>query len=102
LVATFGSTHLDHRDLKAARYPVDYGTYEELNDMGKKLSKLTVHNIYMRHRLDPEDADADWATYRDVDPSPFVSIFSGQQACKLPKPWLKLKPTDDLRAKNDR
>lgn len=85
-----------YRDLRAAKYPIDYGSYQELSALGRKLADLTVENTGMRHLLDPKNDDAGWRTFRDVDPSPFVSIFTGQGSCALPKRWLELGPDDDV------
>ena len=80
------------RNLREAKYPVDFGTYGELNELGQKLVKLGLENVKMRHLLDPESSDASWKTFRDVDPQMLQSIYTGQRAAPLPQAWLELKP----------
>ena len=82
------------RNLKDAKYPVDFGTYGALNELGKKLVSLGFENLKMRHLLDPESEDSKWKTFRDVEPDKLQSIFTGQKAAPLPKPWLELKSND--------
>ena len=82
------------RDMRDANYPVDYGSYDGLTSVGKKLVELGLQNIHVRHLLDPDSKDSDWKTFRDADPSPFVSIHTGQGSSSLPKRWLDLKQGD--------
>lgn len=84
------------RNLRDSKYPVDFGTPGELNELGKKLVQLGLENVKMRHLLDPDSEDSAWKTFRDVDPQPLRSIYTGQQSAPLPKPWLELKPDDDV------
>lgn len=74
---------------KDAGYPIDFGSYGDLNELGQKLVKLGAQNIYMRHTL-----DSDWMTFRDVDAGPFVSAHTGQKSLALPKPWVELSGDD--------
>ena len=78
------------RDFRDSHYPVDFGTYEGLNENGNMLLDLGVLNITMRHLLKEDSPDTDWKTFRDVDPTPFRSIHSSQQACSFSKHWLDL------------
>ena len=89
------------RNLRDAKYPVDFGTYGELNDLGKKLVTLGLENVKMMHLLEPESKDSTWKTFRDVKPDTLQSIFTGQKATPLPKPWLELKGDDVLFVKRD-
>jgi Flavin-binding monooxygenase-like len=84
------------RNLRDSKYPVDFGTYGALNELGQNLVRLGVEHFKMLHLLDPNSPNASWATFRDVVPSQIQSIYTGQKAVPLPKPWLDLKPEDDL------
>jgi Flavin-binding monooxygenase-like len=84
------------RDFKDSKYPVDFGTYEELNENGNLMVDLGINNLTMRHLLREDSPDSDWRTYRDVDPTKFRSIYTGQCAYPFPKPWLELDPDYDV------
>ena len=84
------------REFKDSKYPVDFGTYEELNDHGNMLVDLGLQNLYVRHLLKDDSPDAEWRTFRDVDPAPFRSIYTGQQACAFRKHWLDIVKNEAL------
>jgi len=79
------------RNMRLAKYPVDFGNFDELNDDGKKYSHLQWPNYHARTALNQKSPDAEWRTYRDYDPKQFKSIFTGQEACSLPAHWLNLE-----------
>lgn len=78
------------RNMRNAKYPVDFGTAETLNDLGNKFFQLLLRKISSRRELDPDSKEAEWRTYRDADPLTFESIYTGQAAAPLPKRWLEL------------
>ena len=79
------------RNMRLAKYPVDFGTFDELNEDGTKRSQLYLPNHHARIALDRKSPDAEWKTYRDYDPKQFRSIVTGQEACPLPAHWLDLE-----------
>mmetsp|Transcript_31180 Transcript_31180/g.47171 ORF Transcript_31180/g.47171 Transcript_31180/m.47171 type:complete len:623 (-) Transcript_31180:235-2103(-) len=84
------------RNLKEAKYPVDFGTYGDLNDLGKRLVKLGLENIKLRHLLDPSEEEAEWKTFRDANPTGLSSIYTGEIPSALPKPWMELKGDESV------
>lgn len=84
------------RDMRMAKYPADFGTYNDLTEEGEKHVQLALQNLYARHLLDPESPDAEWKTFRDADPTPFKSIYTGQGSCALPGRWLDLDKSKKL------
>jgi len=76
------------RNMRCANYPVDFGTYSELNEMGEKFVQIELQNDYARSMLDPKEPESEWMTFRDVDPKKFKSIFTGQSASALPGHWI--------------
>lgn len=78
------------RNMRLAKYPVDFGTYSRLNEMGKKFVQIELHDDYARSMLDNKAPEAEWMTYRDVNPKKFKSIFTGQSASALPRHWLDM------------
>mmetsp|Transcript_29366 Transcript_29366/g.44815 ORF Transcript_29366/g.44815 Transcript_29366/m.44815 type:complete len:628 (-) Transcript_29366:258-2141(-) len=84
------------RNLKESKYPINFGTYGDLNDLGKKLVKLGLENIKLRHLLDPSNEETEWKTFRDANPKGLSSIYTGETPSPLPKPWLLLKSDDNI------
>lgn len=79
------------RNMKQANYPVDYGTFDELNDKGKQHLDHYLSSCYTRVALDKKSPDRVWKTYRDAaDSYSFKSLFTGQEACPLPGRWLDI------------
>jgi hypothetical protein len=87
------------RDLRDANYPVDFGTYGQLTELGEKLVQLGLARVAAMHTDD--DADADWKTFRDTDPEKFFSIYTGKKSAALPKPWLELTSEDNVTGEGD-
>jgi hypothetical protein len=78
------------RDMIDSNYPLNIGTYGELNEKGEALVKFNIDSSYARYNLDGESPDAEWRTFRDCDPSNCYSIFSGTKAVPLKCHWLDL------------
>jgi hypothetical protein len=78
------------RDMIDSNYPLNIGTYGELNEKGEALVKFNIDSSYARYNLDGESPDAEWRTFRDCDPSKCYSIFSGTKAVPLKCHWLDL------------
>ena len=73
------------REARDAGYPVDFGTFNELNSKGQAL--VTYGLVADRHHYDTENT----ATFRDGDPSQCHSMFTGATAVPLWRPWLELE-----------
>uniref|UniRef100_A0A7S3PZT7 Uncharacterized protein n=1 Tax=Chaetoceros debilis TaxID=122233 RepID=A0A7S3PZT7_9STRA len=74
-----------------AKYPLCLGTREELNETGKKFCEMTVDDLrsqYLLWRCTPEEKK--WKTFRDSDPSPFSSLFTGTKPVPMNGKWIEL------------
>lgn len=87
--------NLEHRllarDAFDSGYPLDLGTYGELNEKGKALVAIHTDNEYSRYEMDASTPDASWRTFRDCDPSQCRSIFTGTESIPLKGRWLELE-----------
>lgn len=79
------------RDMKAAKYPVDFGDFKKLSPLGNKVVDLLEVTAKSRTGLKKDVPESKWMTFRDVDPSQFKSLFTGTPACALPGHWLDLQ-----------
>lgn len=77
-------------------YPVQYGNGQSLNEMGQQLSLLNVYDTQTRYKLNADDPDSKWRTFRDADPTEFKSIFTGTVASSLKEKWLDLDDEGNL------
>lgn len=75
--------------MKTCNYPVDFGDWNKLNKKGEQCVKMIVASGNARDRIPPEDKA--WKTFRDVDPSEFVSLHTGAPACALPAHFMDVK-----------
>ena len=83
------------RDMMDSNYPLDIGSYEELNKKGNDLMEFNVQCSYARYSLDEESPDAEWKTFRDCTPSDcYQSIFTGTKAAPLKRHWIDLSEND--------
>jgi len=79
------------RDFRASKYDVDLGTYDDLNETGRKFVSIGVETLKLRHLCGEEPGEAEWRTFRDVlDTSKIRSVYTGQEASKLPQCWLEV------------
>lgn len=75
--------------MKECKYPVDLGDWKKLSKKGEAFVKMLVASGSARSRI-PKD-ESSWMTFRDVDPSHFVSIHTGIPACALPGHFMDIK-----------
>lgn len=84
------------RSMQEAKYPVSFGTFEELNETAKAI--ISYDKLVYNHRtvLDPDNEEENaWRTYRDyTDAHKFCSTFTGTEAVPLPGRWIDLDATD--------
>ncbi len=78
------------RDTQTAGYPAGFGSYEKLSERGEMMVDMTYEDSACRYRLNSDDPDSSWRTFRDCDPSPFKSIFTGTRAVPLKGKWVDL------------
>lgn len=79
------------RDCFDAKYPLQIGTYEGLNEVGKALVEFNLVDSYYRYDLDEESSEASWKTFRDCDPSSKIySVITGTKAVPLKGRWLDI------------
>jgi len=87
-------TRLLAHELQVGGYPFNIGTREKLNEKGERICMMATKSWYDRTTLDPDSEDSAWRTFRDADPSGYVSVHSGNVAVPLKKPWMDLDDND--------
>lgn len=85
-------------DARDAGYPLNIGTRDALNDTGRALVAIELRNEDSRVEMDETSPDAAWRTFRDVDPSAYVSVMTGTGAAPLKGRWLEIEgyEVDDI------
>jgi Flavin-binding monooxygenase-like len=79
------------RAMREGRYPLDIGTFEQLNEVGEKIFQYGLLEDSHRTELDPVGDEKNWKTFRDVDePDKCCSFFTGSKAVPLEKPWMEI------------
>ena len=78
------------RDMEAAGYPAGFVSYEKVSERGERMVKMEYETWQMRYRLKSGDPDSSWRTFRDGDPSPFKSIYTGTGSVPLKGKWMDL------------
>ena len=85
------------RKMSYGSYPVDFASFMEINDVGKEFVRMSVQNL--KNRLDLKDEsvkDRTWKTFRDMDPSPYVSLFTGMKSIAMKGKWLEVDDDGNL------
>jgi len=80
--------------LQEGGYPFNIGTREKLNEKGECIRNMLDTSWYNRTTLDPDSEDIEWRTFRDADPSDYVSVHTGNEAVHLKKRWMDLDDND--------
>ena len=83
------------RALEQANYPLNIGTYQQLNEKGKALMRYGSLSYYDRHIPETEK---EWKTFRDVSrekAAQYVSLHSGTCAVPLPKRWMDIDENEE-------
>jgi thioredoxin reductase len=75
------------RDMKASGYPVDFGDWKNLSKKGVQMVDMMIAAGLSRSKIPSEDSS--WKTFRDADPTQFVSVHSGAVAAPLSRPWIE-------------
>jgi len=88
------------RDMKIAKYPVNFGKVDKLNSLGEKYVDLCIQTERLRSALSMASPDSANKTFRDVEnPKAFASLYSATASCSLPRQWLDLTKDPDAPAK---
>ena len=83
------------RSMQEAKYPVSYGSYDELNETARTLIKYNSLSYYHRASLVADDKEKG-KTFRDcVDSDQFRSIFTDDKAVPLKHRWLDIDANDE-------
>lgn len=78
------------RDMLSGGYPAGFGSYEKLSERGELMVNMTEEDSQGRYRLKSGEPDSSWRTFRDCDPTPFKSIFTGTGSVPLKGKWMDL------------
>jgi hypothetical protein len=78
------------RDMKDGGYPFSLGTYDELNDKGEEMLRMTAADDNARYQLEENSEDIEWRTFRDIDTHGFSSLITGTEAVPYPGRWMDL------------
>jgi len=70
-------------------YPFNIGNAEELNESGELIVNMHLHSLEAR-QIDPNTTESIWKTFRDDDPSGYVSLHTGKVAVPFEKHWIDL------------
>jgi hypothetical protein len=76
--------------MQEARYPLQLGSLDKLNEKGEllvKMSSTTNAERYAKGRSSK-------STFRDVDPANFKSLHTGKQAAALKAKWMDIDDKD--------
>jgi len=78
------------RDMKDAKYPVNFGDMKKLSKLGDQVANIIVANGRCRAMLQ-KDEDAGWKTFRDNNQTEFISLFTNTSSCPFKGHWIDLK-----------
>jgi len=85
------------RDMKDAKYPLQIGDIDNLNEVGIAMMKMEHWGDLARAMLEYEDEDTKrWKTFRDADPSECRSFITGNSAIALKGKWLEIDNEGNL------
>jgi len=84
------------RDMQSAGYPAGFGNYEKLSERGELMVDMTNEDCQGRYLLKSGEPDSSWRTFRDCDPSPFKSIFTGTGSEPLKGKWMDLDSNGEV------
>lgn len=79
------------RDMNDGNYPLQLGDFYALDETGLKLSRMMVAGGFARVDLwESDDETKEWKTLRDLDPTPFTSLFTGMGSVPLKGKWIEV------------
>jgi thioredoxin reductase len=79
------------RDMKDAKYPMQFGDINQLNKVGTELVRMMSYDSFGHFDLwNCDDETKCWKTFRDTDPSPFRSLLTGMGSTSLKGKWLEI------------
>lgn len=74
------------KDIMDCNYPLDIGTYHELNEKGQAFVEISLSD-FDAHQVDLVKG----MTFRDHNPVNIRSVMTGTMAVPLKQPWLELE-----------
>jgi len=77
------------QEAQDALYPLQFGTGKELNAKGDLVVKMQNIATNARFITDPKSKNSLWWTFRDVDPSGFISLHTNTSAIAYEKKWIQ-------------
>jgi len=76
----------------------DFGTYNDLSPRGEALLAQFVDEDWSRKfPIDP--VESEWRTFRDLDPTPYTSLYTGAKAAPLKAHWIDLDNNGNVMVK---
>ena len=80
------------KEMKVGAYPFQLlsSNDDELNEKGELLREMNINVGLERNRIEKTS----WRTFRDVDPSNFVSLHSGKASVPFKNRWIDLDDND--------
>jgi hypothetical protein len=83
------------RDQVVGGHGGGWGSYEKLSERGENLVDQLVNEDPSR-KFPIVEEETEWRTFRDIDPTPFESIYTGIKAAPLKGHWIDLGDDGDL------
>ena len=84
------------RDQVAGGHGGDWGSYDKLSVRGEKLVDQLVEEYYGSRMFPIVEEETEWRTFRDIDPTPYESIYTGIKAAPLKGHWMDLGDDGNL------
>ena len=85
------------REMSDAKYPLQIGNINELNEVGLAMLQASFLSSLSRASLEDESEEIKlWKTFRDTDPSAFRSFVTGSQPTALKGRWLEIDDEGNL------
>ena len=80
------------RSMIDANYPIRIGDADNLNALGNQLLDMLITSSFYKYNLGNHDSETKhWQTFRDIDPSPFKSIFTGMPSIPFKSRWMDIE-----------
>lgn len=85
------------RTMEDAKYPMSYGSYEQVNELAEQCLQSSLWGYEHRSSLNQCNEDGrSWMTFRDVkDTERHCSMFTGSKSVPLKKKWLESEAGDE-------
>ena len=84
------------KNMVESGYPGYLGTSKELSERVEDLVHLDWESVRSRLQLNTNGTDSAWRTFRDCDPSPYRSLYTGTRPVPLNGRWMDLDDDGNL------